>query len=82
MSTSFSTAEEEQKFKTSKERVRKLTDDRKDNNGNANLAQTEGLKPIRTNGKRKNNTIVIDDDFEIDPRRIRRLNDVIVSEDE
>lgn len=83
MSMNFSTAEEQdaQKNKINRERIRKLTQDRQEKHGNGKLAQTDGLKTIRTGGKR-NQTIVIDDDFEIDPRRIRRLSDVIADEGE
>lgn len=81
MSMNVSTAEEQdaQKSKINQERIRKLTEDRQQHNGNTRLAQTDGLRTIRTNGKRKG-TIVIDEEFEIDPRRIRKLKDVITDE--
>jgi hypothetical protein len=77
MSMNFSTAEEldQQKSKISQERIRKLTQDRQTPHGNGKLAQTDGLKPIKTKGNRRNQHIVIDD-VEFDPRRIRSLRDL------
>lgn len=73
----FSVAEEKdaEKHKINKERQRKLTADRK-KPYDGSLAQTEGLRPIKSNGNKRNQTIIIDDEYEIDPRRIRKLSDV------
>lgn len=77
----FSTAEEiiQQKNKVRNERDRKLTKDRRNKNGNHNLAQTDGLKPIRTHNRR-NYSIVIDDQ-EIDLRRVRNADDLLTDDD-
>jgi hypothetical protein len=85
MSMNFSTAEEmdAQKSKINQERIRKLTQDRQNHNGNGKFAQNDGLKTIKPhgNGKRKQ-YVVIDDEYEIDPRRIRNLNDLKFDDDE
>lgn len=80
-SMNFSTAEEidAQKAKIRQERKRKLTDDRKPKRGDSKLAQTEGLKTIRTGGKR-NQRIVIDDQV-FDLKRIRNRGDLLTADE-
>jgi len=78
MSMNLSAAEEinQKKLKTHQERKLRLDKDKRDRTGNVN---TDGLKTIRSNGKR-NQTIVIDDQ-EFDLRRIRNASD-LTTEDE
>ena len=77
-SMSFSVAEEleAKKARVRNERERKFTT--KNRNGNHNRAATEGLKEVRTNGKKRKQYIIIDDEFQVDVTRIRNLSDVIL----
>lgn len=77
MITGLSVAEElvVEKQKVSQDRIRKLNQDRKPQH-DSNLAQTEGLKVEQTKGRRNTRIEVIDDDFEIDITRVRKLSDV------
>ncbi len=80
MSDVLSVAElnEAEKQKVNQERTRKLTQDRKEHH-NGTLSTNEGLKTEITKGRINTNKRheVIDDDFEVDLTRVRKLKDVI-----
>jgi hypothetical protein len=80
MSITLTTAEEldQQKSKVLKERKRKLEDRNKNRNGNPNLAETEGLRVVKSSGKKRNQYIVLEDDNQvIDLKRIRKASDLV-----
>lgn len=77
----FSTAEEldQEKIKIRKQRKQKLTQDRRNPHGNQHLAQTDGLKTIRTNNQRNKNIVIDNQVFDL--RRVRNSGDLL-TEDE
>lgn len=81
MSMNFSTAEELEanKNKISKERIRKLTQDRQNpqdvKKPNASV-KAEGLREVKPHGNGKRNQYIIIDDEVFDPKRIRTLADI------
>ena len=74
MALSLAEMNEQDKNKAREDRTKKLTKDRKNRNGNRDLAATDGLKIIR---KSKNEPIFDDDDQPIDLRRVTKLSDIL-----
>ncbi len=77
MADVLSVAEEflNEKQEANQKRNQKLVEDRKEHN-DRNLAQTEGLKPIRIRKNKRQQFVEIDEEFEVDLTRVRKFSDV------